>query len=39
MQGERLPLVERSMRISRTALSCLLRLKDYGASPTRGTTG
>ena len=23
-------LVERSMRISRTALSCLLRLKDYG---------
>ncbi len=26
-------LVERSMRISRTALSCLLRLKDYGAYP------
>src|SRR5208337_5596789 len=32
-------LVERSMRISRTALSCLLRLKDYGAYPAGAAFG
>ena len=31
--------VERSMRISRTALSCLLRLKDYGAYPAGAAFG
>ena len=30
---------ERSMRISRTALSCLLRLKAYGASPAGAAFG
>src|SRR5271167_187124 len=32
-------LVERSMRISRTALSCLLRLKAYGAYPAGAAFG
>ena len=35
----RRPIVERSMRISRTALSCLLRLKDYGTYPAGAAFG
>ncbi len=33
------PRRERSMRISRTALPCLLRLKDYGAYPAGAAFG